>query len=189
MNCLDFPFSLTGNRIFLRVATSRDASILYEGVINSLEHLRKFPATLPWSLVEPSLDGYKEFCSKSEKDYNLGVNVNYMIREKDSEKFVGMIGLHNIRPLVPKFEVGFWGDKDSLGRGYISEALCLVIDMAFKKKVNRIWAVVDSENGRAISVCERNGMVKEGVLRNDRIDPVTSKLRHVAYYAVTLKKE
>jgi ribosomal-protein-alanine N-acetyltransferase len=57
------------------------------------------------------------------------------------------------------------------GRGLVTEAARAVIDTAFSAypKLNRIRAMADSRNVGSLRVMKKLGMVREGVLRQNRV--------------------
>ena len=66
--------------------------------------------------------------------------------------------------------MGYALDSDYLGRGYMTEALKRVLTMGFDDlELHRIWATADVENARSWRLMERVGMVREGLLREDKL--------------------
>ncbi len=63
-------------------------------------------------------------------------------------------------------EVGFALARDRWGRGYMKEALPLMIDFAFSRLgLRRLEADVDPRNIAALGLLERFGFKQEGLLR------------------------
>lgn len=63
------------------------------------------------------------------------------------------------------------GEKDYWGKGYGSDAVLTVLDIAFNKLgLNRIYLRVYSFNKRAIRCYEKCGFKKEGILRRQSRD-------------------
>ncbi len=91
----------------------------------------------------------------------------YGIYLKDSNKLIGTCQLHSISPLHNNAELQIRiGDKKERNKGYGTEVVKLLIDFAFDKlHLHRIHLHVFSTNSRAIRTYEKNGFIKEGLLR------------------------
>ena len=68
-------------------------------------------------------------------------------------------------------ELGYSVAQTHWGKGLAAEAARAVIDAAFSKypNLNRVRAMADSRNVGSLRVMEKLGMVREGVLRQNRI--------------------
>jgi ribosomal-protein-alanine N-acetyltransferase len=68
-------------------------------------------------------------------------------------------------------EMGYSLAQTHWGRGLVTEAARAVIDAAFSAypKLNRIRAMADSRNVGSLRVMKKLGMVREGVLRQNRV--------------------
>jgi RimJ/RimL family protein N-acetyltransferase len=83
---------------------------------------------------------------------------------------VGNIWLWDINTADAKAEVRIlFGDESARGRGYGSEAIRLLADLAFDTmSLRRLYAYVFSINPRAKRAFEKAGFRSEGTLRQDR---------------------
>lgn len=89
------------------------------------------------------------------------------IREKDSLKLIGAIGLH-IDLGNNKSEVGYWLGKSFWNKGYVSEALQEVIKFGFVElKLNKIYASHFLHNPASGKVLEKNGFTFEAELQQE----------------------
>lgn len=89
----------------------------------------------------------------------------FAIREKESGRIVGSIGLEpdRRRENVKSMELGYSLDKDSWGKGYMTEAAKAVIDYAFMELDLAILAICTGpDNRRSQRVIEKCGFVYEG---------------------------
>ncbi|MFW5418775.1 GNAT family N-acetyltransferase [Nocardiopsis sp. CNT-189] len=65
-------------------------------------------------------------------------------------------------------EAGCWLEPAATGRGLVTRALRVIIDWAVEERgMHRVEWMVAPENKPSISVAERLGMVREGVLREN----------------------
>jgi ribosomal-protein-alanine N-acetyltransferase len=68
-------------------------------------------------------------------------------------------------------ELGYSIARTHWGRGLVAEAARAIIDTAFSTypNLNRVRAMADSRNAGSLRVMEKLGMVREGVLRQNRV--------------------
>lgn len=65
-------------------------------------------------------------------------------------------------------EVGVILRAAAQGQGLAGEALCFIATYAFESLgVFRLWADVDPDNAASLALFERNGFIREGVLRHN----------------------
>lgn len=67
-------------------------------------------------------------------------------------------------------EIGYSVARNYWGRGLVTEAARAIIDAAFlaQPELNRIRAMADARNAGSLRVMEKLGLVREGVLRQNR---------------------
>jgi RimJ/RimL family protein N-acetyltransferase len=94
----------------------------------------------------------------------------FSVETVEDGRHVGNIWLWNINAVDGKAEVRIlFGDETSRGRGYGSEAIRLLADLAFDTmSLRRLYAYVFSINPRAKRAFEKAGFGHEGLLRQDR---------------------
>ena len=173
---------LSTTRLLLRCPREGDGVLVHEAVVESLNELRAWPASLPWALEEPSVAASEAYCRESAAAFIKRSSLVYLAFDHDGW-LVASTSLHSINWNVPKFEVGFWCRSSLTGRGYIKEAIAELIRYAFESlAAQRVDALPDEENTASRAVCESLGMSLEGVLRNERITPQGS-LRSTCVYA------
>ena len=158
--------------------------MLFDAVRDSLADLRRFPASLPWAIAEPSLEASEKFCREGQANFLARRDLPLLLILKASGALVGASGLHRIDWRVPKFELGFWGRSPCHGQGLVTEGAGEIVKLAFGKLgARRVEALVDEANQRGCRVCERLGFALEGTLRNERVDP-HGLLRSTRVYAL-----
>ncbi len=92
----------------------------------------------------------------------------YIISDKRSNAFIGLIDLKNIDWNVPKAELGYFVDSNHEGKGLITKALGLVVSYLLKEyKFSKLLCRVGSQNTGSINVALKNGFQLEGTIRND----------------------
>jgi RimJ/RimL family protein N-acetyltransferase len=94
----------------------------------------------------------------------------FSVETTEAGLHVGNIWLWDINTTDRKAEVRIlFGDEAARGRGYGSEAIRLLTDLAFDTMgLHRLFAYVFSINPRAKRAFEKAGFRSEGMLRQDR---------------------
>lgn len=92
----------------------------------------------------------------------------FLLEDKASSKIIGRCSLHNWNRDHWRAEIGYSMEDESFKQqGLMSEAVEAVIDYGFKlMNLNRIEALVADYNTASLRLLEKNGFVKEGILRN-----------------------
>ncbi len=179
---------LTTERLYLRCPREGDGVAVHEAVVESLQHLRAWPASLPWALAEPSVDASEIFCRESAAAFFKRTSFVYLVFDH-AGTFVASTSLHGINWKVPKFEIGFWCRATRQGNGYTTEAISRLIRYAISDLgANRVDALTDERNAASRAVCEASGMQLEGILRNENITP-SGVLCNTCVYAVASSRE
>lgn len=178
------PDHIDSPRLTIRPPRAGDGQVLFEAVRESLADLRRFPASLPWALAEPSIEVSEKFCREAEVNFLARRDLTLLLLLKESGLLVGASGLHRIDWRVPKFELGFWGRSPCHGQGLVTEGASAIVKLAFTELgARRVEALVDEANARGCRLCERLGFALEGTLRNERVDP-DGTLRSTRVYAL-----
>jgi RimJ/RimL family protein N-acetyltransferase len=94
----------------------------------------------------------------------------FAVETTDTGRHIGNVWLWAINPVDGKAEVRvLFGDDASRGRGYGSEAIVVLAELAFNTmSLRRLYAYVFSINPRAKRAFEKAGFRAEGTLRQDR---------------------
>lgn len=88
------------------------------------------------------------------------------IRLKTTNELIGGMGLHLMIP-YNRAELGYWIAEPFWNKGYASEAAGEVLKFGFKTlNLNKIFATHLIENPASGKVMLKNGMIKEGTLKD-----------------------
>ena len=83
-------------------------------------------------------------------------------------RVVGDVRLHVGRIVDGQGEIGWAFHPRVRGRGLATEAACSIIDAAFDElALHRVWAQLDPRNVASAALCERLGMRREALLREE----------------------
>ena len=105
-----------------------------------------------------------------------------------NNEFIGTIGLHNVSKDFRNAQVGFMICPKYWSNGFMSEVLPVFIKFIFKNTILfRISAFVCTKNKGSITVLEKNGFKKEGLLKKSSI--FNNKVYDNYIYALINKKK
>jgi [ribosomal protein S5]-alanine N-acetyltransferase len=100
-----------------------------------------------------------QFCKESDEKKD-----NYMFAIEVDDVLAGGIGLH--KKMEHCFDVGYWIAEEHWGKGYATEALNTITNLALNElKIDRIQAYVFEGNTASEKVLEKCGYEFEGFLR------------------------
>ena len=103
----------------------------------------------------------KFYLQPGGKSYN-----RWAIERKAGGVLMGTCGYHNWNKRDSRAEIGYDLSPEYWGQGYMTEALREVLRHGFEGMgLNRIQAVVHPDNSRSISLFEKFGFGKDGLLR------------------------
>lgn len=94
-----------------------------------------------------------------------GSVIRFGIVKTDTSELIGTIGFHNFALRHRRAEVGYEIHPDYWRNGYATEALQAALTYAFSLDIERIGAIVYIENIASQRMLERNGFLREGLLR------------------------
>jgi len=182
---LDIPDRFETERLLLRAPRPGDGAVLYASVIETLDDLRRYPASMTWAMEEPSVAKTEEFCRRGAANWIIRADFPMQLFRRDTGEHAGNCGLHRFNWNTRVFEIGWWGRKRFQGQGLITEAAAAITEFAFGQLgARRVWCCSDEENERSWRVAERLGFVHEGTLKSERGDPDGTR-RSMRVYATT----
>lgn len=182
---LDIPDQIRTERLLIRAPRPGDGAMLHASLLETLDDLRRFPASLIWALQEQTVDSAEEFCRRGAATWLLRADFPMLCFLRDSDEHVGNVGLHRFNWITRVFEIGWWCRKRAQGQGLITEAARALTEFAFATLgARRVWCLGDEENERSWRVAERLGFAYEGTLKSERADPDGTR-RNMRVYAMT----
>ncbi len=165
---LEIPSHYESERLHMRSYRAGDGPMYYAVSQNNREHLARYESDNVVMQI------------KSEKDAEIMVRdlaADWVARgsffigafDKKDQRFVAQIYVGPANWDLPEFQLGFFVDKDHEGQGYITEAVKATLEFLFRHlKAYRVSAECDETNVRSIKVLVRCGMVREGLLRENK---------------------
>ena len=151
---------IRGDKINLRTLKSSDAQSIFENAKDKeISQYTNVPH--PYTLKDA-----KEFIKKTQKDNRLKKAYYFGIEDKKIKQIIGMIDFVKYDKINKNAEVGYWLGKKYWSKGYMKEALGLLIDFGFKKlKLHRIYATVIEPNIKSKQRLKKAGFKYEGKQR------------------------
>ncbi|MFZ4545275.1 MAG: GNAT family N-acetyltransferase [Saprospiraceae bacterium] len=145
-------------RLRIRALTSDDAEPL-----SNLANNRKIWLNLRDRFPHPyTLEKASDFIAMLQKEEDAMVFA--IVFEGD---LVGLIGLHpQVDVYAKSAELGYWVGEPYWGKGIITKAIAAVTKYGFQHRDwNRIYAGVYDYNPASMRALEKNGFLREGILR------------------------
>jgi RimJ/RimL family protein N-acetyltransferase len=171
------PLLLTP-RLRLETPRAEHAAAFAEGVAATMPVL----TYVEWGLRPRSLAWARGFCERDALSVAAGDDLAFHAFEIAGGAWVGRIDVHTIDFDAARGEIGYVGDLRQAGRGLMREAVLAVIELCFRIGFERIEAMSDARNTRALHFAAALGLQFEGLLRRHERDP-QGELCDMALYA------
>ncbi len=65
----DLPLQIETERLLIRCPQPGDGPVVHLAVVETLGELRSWPASLPWSVFDPSVESSEAFCRQGHADF------------------------------------------------------------------------------------------------------------------------
>lgn len=158
---------LMGEHIYIRLFEVSDAQAMLDLQIRNKEFFQLYSPKkkedfytleIQIRIMEDNVEQ-----SKNDSKYAFGIFL------KETDELIGNVTLSEIlRGPLQSCYVGYMLDKQHNGKGYMTEAVRLVVEYAFKElELHRLEAGVMPHNLRSIRVLEKAGFRKEGIARKN----------------------
>jgi RimJ/RimL family protein N-acetyltransferase len=161
------PLQLLTPRLRLEAPAPRHAAAFAEGVAASAEAL----GFIAWTSRPRDLAWATRFCEDDARSREAGLDLAFHVLHRDTGAWVGRIDLHSIDFAAARGEIGYVGDLRHSGQGLMREAVRAVITLCFSLGFERVEAMSDARNTRALHFADATGLLqREGVLRRHERD-------------------
>ena len=165
---IDFPEHLETERLILRPTRAGDGPMVYPVVRSSLADLQRW---MPWVHNDYSVEEAEDFARRSAVEYICRESLHLRMMHRADDRFIGMVGLFDLRWDIPSGEIGYWLNVDYQGKGYMTEAVNRLTAFAFADlKLGRVEIHCNAANDASANVARRCGYVQEAHFRNYRRD-------------------
>jgi len=150
-------------RLVLRCWEPRDAALLRDAIIASLEHLREW---MPWANDEPvSLQAMTKRLRQFRALFDMDKDYVYAVFNQDETQILGGSGLHTSLGENAR-EIGYWIHADHINQGYATEVSAALTKVALEiDQMDRVEIHCNPENPASVSIPRKIGFVHEATLR------------------------
>jgi len=156
-----FPDLYTGRLVLRQLRPTDDKEIM---VLRSNEKILQF-------LVIPKCNNLleaKQFIDKINNSIKNNESIYWGITEKNDETLIGTICLWNISKENFRAEVGYALHPDFQRKGFMSEAMNVVLDYGFTKmELHSIEAHVHPDNQPSINLLQKKGFIEEALFKEN----------------------
>jgi RimJ/RimL family protein N-acetyltransferase len=179
---LDIPDSINAYTIIIRRYGAGDGQSMFAAIDAARDSLSRW---LPWLNHHRSAEDSEAYCRRMNAQWALRKDFVLGVWRKDTQQYIGAVGLHNIDWAVPKMVMGYFVCQPHEGHGFGSQAAAAVLEFAFTHlHAVRISASCDTNNERSWRLMERIGFKREATLINDARDH-HGDLRDTYLYGLT----
>jgi len=159
---MDFP-TIETDRLVLRQIVNSDLPNIFKGLSDPMVTEYYGVSFSSIEATEEQMDWFREL---EEKETGIW----WLICLKDTEEFCGAGGLNDLNKVHKKAEIGFWLLPEYWGKGYVTEALSVIMDYGFNQLgLHRIEGFVDSNNEKCQSAVKKLNMNYEGTMRDSEV--------------------
>jgi len=167
-----FPRLITDRLVLRQLEMQDDGEIFF---LRSDETVNEFLV----SPIATSIQDARDFIEKINKSITKSESVYWAITVKGNNRLIGTICIWNIEREENKAEIGYVIHPNYAGKGFMSEAVAVVIEYGFgKMKLGCLDAVVHPENKRSIILLERNGFTYKEASGNEVIFRLCNNMRN-----------
>ena len=168
-------------RLYLRAYEAGDGPMYHAAGMRNRDHLAKFESDNV--LMHLKSEEHAETVVRAlEADWMAGDCFFIGIFEKATNRWCGQVYVEPTNSEPMQFTIGFVADVHCEGKGYISEAVNLVLEMLFEKPGAHLVRSECSENNiRSLRLLERCGFRREGYVQKDAGNADRSMSRDCLY--------
>ncbi|GAB1533237.1 MULTISPECIES: GNAT family N-acetyltransferase [Brevibacillus] len=156
-----------GENIYVRLVQESDAQSLLALELRNRDFFQNFTGTREEAFytLEGQIDRIKSAMALKEEDRGYA----FVIAKKGQDEIIGEVILSEVvRVNLQSCWIGYFLDKEHNGKGYMTEAVKLVVDYAFDTLgLHRLEAGVMPHNIGSIKVLLKAGFHKEGIAKKN----------------------
>ncbi len=155
LNFSPFPI-LESERLCFRKLTITDAPeiLLLRGNSETMKYI-------PRPLIT-DIDGALAHIKMINDKIDENIDINWAVTEKESDECIGIMGFYRTQPEHFRTELGYMITAEHWGKGYVTEAVTVLLDFAFNSlQFHSIEAVIDSRHIASERVLQKVGFIKE----------------------------
>ena len=158
---------LSDGNIIIRPCRLEDATVIYEGVQESMQEMLKWA---PWCHPDYSISDCKSWLDSRHQMWSEGIEYDFVIFDPKDDTFLGGGAVDQINRKHNFANLGYWVRSSQAGKGIATAALRLISQFGFKTLgFTRLEIVVAVQNKASQRVAEKVGAIREGIHRNRHV--------------------
>lgn len=148
-------------RIYLRRPTARDA----DRFLSAVHASRRLHGA--WVSAPSTRVAFRNYLARFGRPLRGAQHVGYIAATVEDDALVGVLNLSEIvRGAFESAYLGYYAFAPFEGRGYMTEALALLLDAAYRDVgLHRVEVNIQPSNVRSLALVERVGFAREGYSR------------------------
>lgn len=155
---------IVSQRLSLAPLEMSDAQELWEVVNTCRAWLTPW---LPWVPFQKSAESSLRFVEASVADWDSGRALRFTIRDRQTGRLLGVVGLEACIEMHRSCELGYWLRQDASRHGFMTEAAMLCVDFGFRTLgMHRVRVAAATGNHPSLRVIGRLGFHFEGIARH-----------------------
>jgi [ribosomal protein S5]-alanine N-acetyltransferase len=158
---------LVGEKVFIRYLETKDAEALLQLESRNQSFFQMYTGTREQEFY--TLEGQLQRIQRNQEKKDLDQNYSFGIFLIENGEMIGTLSLFEVlRGHLQSCFVGYFLDKDQNGKGYMTEAVRMIVAYSFEElKLHRIEAGVMPHNVGSMKVLMKAGFHKEGIARKN----------------------
>ena len=167
---------LRSKKLILRPIKLKDSEII---VKIATKNVSKYFGVIPYPY---KIEDAKKWIRSS---WHIKDSIDFAITLKDTNDFLGYIEINGINKKSKTGCISYWIGEKYWRKGYMSEAMSLILDNVFKiKALNKIYAQVNGKNIASQMLLKKLGFKLEGTLRSQIFNKYTKELDDKLFYGL-----
>lgn len=163
---LEIPEKIETDRLILRKHEMQDGARMFQTVEKNRSLFDEF---LPWVKTTKSQADTDAYIASALKHWAESTGFDFSILIKDSNQYIGNLGLHTVSLGNLRGEFGYWLSESAQGKGYMAEAVKAYEEVCFNAGLNRLEIRCAPSNKKSARIPQKLGYVLEGRLRENHV--------------------
>jgi RimJ/RimL family protein N-acetyltransferase len=172
----------TFDNFTLRLLTKNDLNNYYSLIENNRKRLEDFFAGTV--AITKTIDDTRVHLDDVTEKAASNNYFPFIVIDNETGKIISSLQVKSIDWSIPKAELGYYIDVDYEGKGIVTKSINKIIDYCFRDlEMHKLYIRTHESNISSIMVAEKNGFIKEGVIRSD-YKTTKGELIDVIYYGL-----
>lgn len=162
------PLEIRTARLVLRAPEPQHACDMAQAIRESLPELMPW---MPWADESYDEEKARQNIVAAHEQRETGEAFSFLMFETATDALVGKCSPQHIEPSVPRVEIGYWLRSSAVGRGFMTEAVVALSEVAFQNLgALHVEIHCNARNQKSANVAQYAGFELEARLKNARRD-------------------